>query len=260
MGRLQNLAGVLACILALTTSTQPAQAEAAITVFAAASLSEAMTAAGDAYRNETHRVVRFSFAASSTLSRQIEAGAPAQVFASANESWMDYLENLGLIVPESRVSAISNRLVLIAPRSAGFGPLALDRTLDLAALLGRDGRLAVGDPAHVPAGIYAQQSLESLGLWSAVEHRLARADNVRAALALVASGEASLGITYATDARIASGVRILGSFPAASHAPITYPFAILAEQDSADARDFLAFLTSEKGLSLFQSFGFARAE
>lgn len=251
---------VFAFCLALQFSAPFARAEPPLTVFAAASLTDAMTAAGEAYREKTGSEVRFSFASSSTLARQIEAGAPAQLFASANEAWMDYLEERNLIVAETRSSPIANRLALVAPSATERGEVSVDESLDLPALLGAEGRLAVGDPAHVPAGIYAKQALERLGLWAAVENRLARTDNVRAALALVESGETPLGITYATDARISESVTVLGLFPRGSHEPITCPFALVAGQERAAARGFLAFLNSDEGLAVFERFGFARVD
>lgn len=246
--------------LVLLFGPQFAKGGEPLTVFAAASLTDAMTAAGETYRKKTGSEIRFSFAASSTLARQIEAGAPAQLFASANEAWMDYLEERNLIISETRSSPIANRLALIAPRATPLGEVTVDGSLDLPALLGAEGRLAIGDPAHVPAGLYAKQALESLGLWTAVEQRLARVDNVRAALALVESGETPLGIAYATDARISEGVMVLGLFPRDSHKPITYPFAVVAGQEHATARGFLAFLTSDAGLAVFERFGFERAD
>lgn len=248
------LAGLLA-ILAPQT-----QARDEVTIFAAASLTDAMTAAGAEFRKIKDTEVRFSFASSSTLARQIEAGAPAQIYASANSSWMDYLEDRGLIAAGSRIEPITNRLALIAPASARQDEIALDEDLDLAALLGAEGRLALGDPAHVPSGIYAKQALESLGLWPSVKDRLAPTDNVRAALALVARGEAPLGITYASDAGISEDVAILGIFPADSHPPIAYSFALVAGQDDPAARELFSFLTGEKALAVYRRFGFLRKE
>lgn len=246
--------------LALTfgATNEPVSAAERITVFGAASLTDALEEAGRVYGRETGRAVRFSFAASSTLARQIEAGAPAHVLVSANERWMDYLAERDLIEIGTRVSPIANRLVLIAPEDSPLRGLEIDRSLDLATILGRDGRLALGDPEHVPAGIYAQQAMEDLGLWRTVASRLARADNVRAALALVERGEAPLGVVYATDASISKGVKVVGAFPIGSHTPISYPFAIVKGQDSAPVRDFFAFLTGDGGLAIFGRFGFVR--
>lgn len=262
-GFFRALAFASATVLAIffaPSDAKAASAEDPLTVFAAASLTDAMTAAGEAFTGETGLDIRFSFASSSTLARQIEAGAPAHIFASANETWMDYLEKRDLIASDTRISPIANRLALVAPRSTQLEGIAADSSLDLATALGPDGRLAVGDPVHVPAGIYAKEALETLGLWKAAELRIARADNVRAALALVESGEAPLGITYATDARISQGVIVLDLFPRSSHAQITYPFALLAAAEREDALAFLAFLTGEKGIEIFESFGFVAAD
>ena len=226
-----------------------------LTVFAAASLTDAMTEAGRIYEKETGEHVRFSFASSSTLARQIEAGAPADLYASANEKWMDWLAKRGLILADTRISPIANSLVLIAPE--GDPAPETETIADLPALLGKEGRLAIGDPAHVPAGIYGKEALKNLGLWTALEPRLAAADNVRAALALVERGETPYGIVYATDARIAK-VRKVAAFPDRSHTPINYPFAVLKDGKRKQAAKFLAFLTSDEGLAIFERFGFRR--
>ncbi len=229
-----------------------------VTVFAAASLTDAMEAAGKAYQSKTGDVVRFSFAASSTLARQIQAGAPADIYASADRRWMDCLDTRGLIDAGTRTSPIANRLVLIAPAPARTPPVIIDRNFDLRALLGSDGWLAVGDPDHVPAGIYAREALTTLGLWDTVRHRLARADNVRAALALVARGEAPLGIVYATDARVSKAVKVIGRFPPSSHTPIRYPFAILKGRARPAVATLFAYLTGPEAITIFEDFGFAQ--
>lgn len=240
---------------ALLAVALPVRAEP-VTVFAAASLTNAMEAVGAAYAERTNDEIRFSFASSSTLARQIEAGAPAQIYASANERWMDYVEARDLIAAETRLSPIGNRLVLVAAADKDAREVEVTSALDLASLLGPDGRLAVGDPAHVPAGMYAREALERLGLWTAAEPRLARADNVRAALALVERGEAPYGIVYATDAAIADGVDVVGTFPAESHTPITYPFAVVAGAEGEAVEDFFAFMTSDAALAIYARFGF----
>jgi molybdate transport system substrate-binding protein len=248
-------------VLAAMASVPPAAFASDIpTVFAAASLSDAMTALGRAFRERTGREIRFSFASSSTLARQIEAGAPAQIFASANERWMDYLAGHGLIEAKTRVSPIGNRLALIAPKDRTVQQIDITAATDLPALLGQDARLAVGDPAHVPAGIYAKQALQALGFWPALESRLARADNVRAALALVERGEAPLGIVYSTDAAISPKVEIVGLFPRDSHPPITYPFAILKDQASKDVNALFAFMTGPAAFAIYERFGFVRTD
>ncbi len=253
-----KLAGTLAAAVILAGA---ARAEP-LTMFGAASLTDALTEAGRAYEAQGGTAIRFAFAATSTLARQIEAGAPAQLFAAANERWMDYLAERGLIVDGSLVNPIGNDLVLVAPADSPLAGMTLSRNTDLAGLLGPDGRLAVGDPDHVPAGIYAQAALQGLGLWDRLEARLARADNVRSALALVARGEAPLGIVYATDAAIAPEVKVLARFPRDSHPPIRYPFALVRDWGGADAGDlrparaFLAFLTGPAGLAIFERHGF----
>ncbi|MCA3248411.1 MAG: molybdate ABC transporter substrate-binding protein [Azospirillum sp.] len=225
-----------------------------ITVYAAASLAGAFEAMVEPLRAQGISP-RFSFAASSTLARQIEQGALADVFASADEEWMDHLGARGLVAPGTRRVFAGNRLVLIAPadrpRAADIGPAT-----DFAALLGPGGRLAVGDPAHVPAGRYARQAFEALGRWSDLRGRIAAADNVRAALALVERGEAPLGVVYATDARASARVAVVGIFPADLHPPIVYPAAIVARRDAPAARAFLAYLESADGKAVLRRFGF----
>ncbi len=204
--------------------------------------------------------LRFSFAASSALARQIEQGAPADFFASADEAWMDYLEQRGLIAPGTRISLLTNGLVLVAPAD-GAATVQLTRGgTDLRALLGDRGRIALADPAHVPAGRYAQAALTWLGQWDALAPRLARADNVRAALLLVERGEAPLGIVYASDALAAPGVRVLAPFPAESHPPITYPFALTSRAAGhAQPRALLSFLASTDSAAIWRRFGFTPA-
>jgi molybdate transport system substrate-binding protein len=231
-----------------------------LTVLAAASLTNALEEIGTQYAAETGKAVRFSFASSSALAKQIEAGAPAQIFASADEKWMDYLAERDLIEADTRVSPIGNSLVLIVPTDSKIDRMTIDAAIDIDALLGSDGRLAVGDPDHVPAGIYAREALESLGLWDAAEPRLARAEDVRAALVLVGRGEAPFGIVYATDAAISDKVRIVGTFPPATHRPITYPFAIIAGQKGADIVAFFGYLTGPHGAETFRKYGFSTNE
>jgi len=251
----------LTLVLALAAGLAPGGAASGgetLTVFAAASLTEAMTEAGRKFEQSQGVAVRFSFAASSTLARQVEAGAPAGLIALASEDWADYLADRGLILPETRISPIGNRLALIAPPDSPLALSAPPTAGEIAAALAPPARLSLADPAHVPAGIYSRQSLENLGLWPVVATRLALTDNVRAALALVARGEAALGIVYATDARLARQVRVLATLPGTSHAPVSYCFAITRDGDNAEARAFLAFLTSDEGLAIFGRFGFTR--
>lgn len=236
-----------------------AQEAAPLTVFAAASLQDALRALEPAWRAAApgNAPLRFSFAASSALARQIEQGAPADLFMSADEPWMDYLAERNLIVPATRVSPLGNALVLVAPADSPLRELALGRATDLAAMLGQ-GRLATGDPAHVPVGRYAQQALEWMGQWQAINPRLARADNVRSALLLVERGEAPLGIVYATDAKASQGVKVVGTFPGDSHPPVTYPFAVTRRAEvNPQARAALAFLAGPATAAIWQGFGFS---
>ncbi len=247
-------ATVIMATLLLTAGT--VQANDTVMVFAASSLTSAVTEISERYKKATGQRIRLSFAASSALARQIAAGAPADIYLSANQAWMDYLAERGLIDKDSRTAKVGNRLVLIAPAESPIGPMEITPTLDLPRLLAPDGRIAVGDPAHVPAGAYAKQALTHLSLWIDAAPRLALLDNVRHALALVERGETPLGIVYATDANITKKVRIVGEFPADSHAPITYPFAILGDRRNDHVNAFYAYLTGKPGLAVFREFGF----
>lgn len=227
-----------------------------LTVFAAASLQNAFEDVARLYRAQTGRAVRFSFAASSALARQIEQGAPAAIFASADEAWMDYLQQRDLIVAATRAPLVGNRLVLVVP-AARAAQVELRPGFDFARLLGPDGRWTTGDPRSVPAGRYARQALTQLGVWSFAETRLVRAENVRVALAFVERGEAAAGVVYATDAALSGKVRVAGVFPEDSHAPIVYPIAAVARNDSAAARDFLRFLQSAAARDVYRRYGFS---
>jgi len=227
-----------------------------VTVFAAASLTDAMNEILKAYGTRPGLDVRGSYGSSATLARQIESGAPADIFFPADEEWMDYLDRRSLIESGTRVSRLGNRLVLVAPAGASRR-VEIRKGLDIGALLGAGGRLATGDPASVPVGRYAQQALTWLGQWAALEPRIARADNVRVALAYVERGEAPLGIVYSTDAAISRGVRIVGAFPAESHPPISYPVAIVAKRGSAPVREFRAYLLGAEAAAVFQRYGFS---
>lgn len=213
-----------------------------------------MTEAADVWAARKHAKPIISFAGSPALARQIESGAPADIFVSADEEWMDYVAKKGLIRAETRVSFLSNRLVLIAP-AASTTRLTIGRNFPLARALG-NGRLAMADPDSVPAGKYGKAALENLGVWSSVQTKVARAENVRAALALVERGEASFGIVYATDARASTRVRVVGAFPTNSHPAITYPIAVLRASTNADADSFRRFLISREGKAIFARRGF----
>lgn len=256
-----RLVGVLIVALMAWSGGRPAIAgdvPAEITVFAAASLSNALEEIGKGYEAATHGKVKFSFAASSALAKQLEAGAPAQVFMSADEKWMDYAAEKNLIDAASRKTPIGNKLVLIAPTDSRLDKVAIAKGADLAGLLGTDGRLATGDPDHVPAGLYAKEAFQTLGLWGTLEPRLARADSVRGALAFVEKGETPLGVVYETDAKVSPKVKIVGVFPADSHKPVVYPFAIVKGQDTPSTRKFFDYATGESGLSVFAKYGFSK--
>ncbi|MET3760032.1 molybdate ABC transporter substrate-binding protein [Sphingomonas sp. UYEF23] len=243
---------VLTVSVALLAAT-PALARGPL-VLAAASLQESMNAAADAWAAQRHKRPVISFGGSSALARQIEAGAPADLFVSADEDWMNALAKKGAIVPATRVTFLGNRLVLVAP-AAVAKPVTIKRGFALAQWLG-SGRLAMADSA-VPAGKYGQKALTALGVWSAVAPKVARGDTVRSALALVERGAAPYGIVYATDAYASKRVRIVGVFPAASHPPITYPVAVLkAAPSPAAAEGFRRFLVSSAGKAIFRRYGF----
>ena len=231
-----------------------AQERPPLTIFAAASLTDALQAVGKAYTTRTGVPVRFSFAASNLLARQIEAGARADVFVSADRQWMDHVARAGLLVAGSRRDVLRGRLVLIAPTDSRT-TLRIAPNFPLAQALGPNGRLAVGDPAYVPAGLYAKAALTQLGVWPAVQGKLAPADNVRVALSYVARHAAPLGIVYETDARAERGVKIIGIFPEASHPPIDYPAAIVRGASPA-ARGFAAYLNGSEAKAIFRRFGF----
>jgi len=247
---------LLALAAALVMIAQPrAQPREAVLVFAAVSLTEAMQDIGALWEARGEPRPRFNFAASSTLARQIDQGAPASVFASADQQWMNWAQARGLIAADTRRTVLGNRLVLIAPADQ-VPRVTIAPGMDLAALLGPKGRLATGDPANVPAGIYARQALTRLGIWASIEPRLARAESVRAALLLVERGEAPLGIVYATDAAVARGVAVAAIFPADLTAPIAFPFAVTRAGDTPAARRFLAFLTTQAAQDAFARRGF----
>jgi len=243
---------VLACIL-----TAPAHAaddrSQEILVFAAASLTNVLDEIGAAYTQQTRRPVKFSYAASSALARQLEAGARADVFFSADLEWMDYVQARSLIDRTTRRNVLGNRLALVAPADSKI-ELKIAPGFALVAALG-NGRLATGDPESVPVGKYARTALTSLGVWNDVADRLVRADNVRSALAFIARGETPLGIVYETDAKVEKRVRVVGFFPADSHPPIVYPAAVTAQARPA-AGQFIDFLQSAPAQEAFKKYGF----
>jgi molybdate transport system substrate-binding protein len=254
--RLRKLVGacllLLACVL--NAPAPAADAEGQVTlVFAAASLTNVLDEIGAAYTQQTRQTVKFSYAASSALARQLEAGARADVFFSADLEWMDYVQARNLIDRTSRRNVLGNRLALVAPADSRI-ELKIAPGFALAAALG-NGRLATGDPESVPVGKYARSALTSLGVWNDVADRLVRAENVRSALAFIARGETPLGIVYETDAKIEKRVRVVDFFPTDSHPPIVYPVAVTAQARPA-ARQFVDFLQGAAAQEAFKKYGF----
>jgi molybdate transport system substrate-binding protein len=235
-------------------ATPTAQAQETVTMFAAASMKNAIDDINAAFTKATGVRVVTSLAASSALAKQIEQGAPADAFASADLEWMDYVEQKKLIKDGTRVNLLGNKLVLIAPKDSKTDNVTIGPGFDIAKLAG-DGRIAVADVRAVPAGKYAKAALERLGGWAAAEPKLASAENVRAALALVGRGEAPLGIVYETDAKVEKNVKIVGYFPEDSHPPITYPVALTANS-GPEAAQYLAFLRSGVAKTVFETYGF----
>lgn len=251
--KLTIVSAAAALVTALSLAV-PATAADKVTVFAAASLKNALDAANAEWQKETAKETTVSYAASSALAKQIESGAPADVFISADLAWMDYLAQKKLIKDDTRSNLLGNRIVLVAPKDKAAA-VEIKEGFDLAALVG-DGKLAMGEVKSVPAGKYGKAALEKLGAWAGVESKVAGAESVRAALALVSRGEAPYGIVYQTDAAADPGVAIVGTFPENSHPPIIYPIALLADSQNADAAAYLEFLKSEKAAALFEEQGF----
>lgn len=245
-------------VLALALIGLPVMAaevdSAPIVVFAAASLTDAMQQVADGYSKSSGTTVKISFAASSALAHQIESGAPADVFVSADRDWMDYLQSHGLIQIESRQDLLGNRLVLVAPAASKLS-IKIAPKFPLAAALG-NGHWVTGDPDSVPAGRYAKAALQHLGVWDSLLPGLVRADNVRGALTLVARGEVAFGIVYETDAMVDSKVRVVDIFPADSHPLIVYPMA-LTKGASAQATAFVRYVRGAEAAAVFRKFGFA---
>lgn len=231
------------------------RAEAPVTVFAAASLTNAFQAIGKLYKAKTGTEVAFSFAASSALAKQLEAGAPAGIFASADNKWMDYAESKDLTLKATRVTPIGNSLVLIMPADKARD-VTINASFDWLGFLGADGRIVTGLTDSVPVGIYAKTALTALGAWDKVKERVVGAESVRAALALVERGEAAAGIVYSTDAAVAKNVKIVATFPANSHPPVEYPFEIVKGQDNPATRAFFDFLVGPDAKAVYASYGF----
>lgn len=251
--QLMTRLALAALLLAVPATLSHAQ-DKSLTVFAAASMKNALDEIDAAYTARTGIKVAVSYAASSTLARQMEQGAPADVFVSADTDWMDYASQKKTINEATRVDLLGNRIVLIAPKDSAIDKVAIGPGFDLAKLAG-DGRIATGDVKSVPVGKYAKASLEKLGAWSAAESKFAMADSVRAALTLVSRKEAVLGIVYETDAKVDPGVKIVGSFPADSHPPIIYPAAVTATA-KPEAAAYLDFLRSSASRTIFEKYGF----
>ncbi len=250
-----SLATAAALALPFAGMALPAQAADTV-VFAAASLKNALDDAAALYKEKTDKVVTANYAASSALAKQIEEKAPADIFFSADLAWMDYLQEKNLIKNDTRVTLLGNTIVLVAPADS-TAALTLEPGAKLADALGADGKLAMANVESVPAGKYGKAALTKLGLWSEVEGKVVQADNVRAALAFVATGEAPLGIVYQTDANAEPKVKVVATFPEDSHEPILYPVALTASSANPDAAAFLDFLKSDDAKPAFEKQGFA---
>ena len=226
-----------------------------VTVFAAASTTDAVTEICELFMEKKLGMGTFSFGSSSTLAKQIENLAPADIFISANIEWMDYLDEKQLIDSSSRIDLLGNKIVLIVPADSTIQQIDMDEQVDLAGLLGKS-RLAMGDPNHVPAGIYAKQALENLNIWKSVENVIAPSKTVREALVLVERGEAPLGVVYSTDVSITNKVKIVGELPIDSHPPIVYPMAIVSGRKTPEVKSLFQFLKGPEAKAIFEKYGF----
>jgi len=247
---------ILGFVAALAGAPLPATAQDTLTIYAAASLRNALDDVNAAFTKATGAKVTASYEASSTLAKQIEQGAPADVFISADLRWMDYVTEKKLIQTDTRFNLLGNRLVLIAPADSKLDKVEIAQGFDIAKLAG-DRRIAVADVKAVPAGLYAKAALEKLGAWQAAEPKLAMAENVRATLAFVARGETPIGIVYETDAKIEPKVKIIGVFPEGSHPPVVYPVAATATSKNAATPRYLAFLRTKEAKAIFEKYGFS---
>jgi molybdate transport system substrate-binding protein len=253
---MHRLAGLFTAFVILWGSTfSPAAAQdKTLTVFAAASMKNALDDIDTAFTAKTGIKVNASYAASSQLAKQIEQGAPADVFVSADTDWMDYATSKRTINEPTRVNLLGNSIVLIAPKDSRIDNVTIAQGFDLARLAG-DGKIATGDVKAVPVGKYAKSALEKLGSWQAAEPKFAMAESVRAALTLVARGEAVLGIVYSTDAKVEPGIKIVGTFPADLHPPIIYPVAATSTA-KPEARQYLDYLHSSAAKAVLEKYGF----
>lgn len=246
-------AGARLALLALVLLSSALHAEEPVRVFAAASLTNAMNDIGTQWQKAGHPKPVVAYGASSAMAKQVEAGAPADVFASADLTWMDYLDKRGRIAPGSRTSLLGNDLVLIVPRGRRIA-VQMSKGFDIAGAF--TGKLCTGEPGVVPVGIYAKQSLQALGWWTPLAGRVVGTDDVRTALAFVERGECPLGIVYATDARISDKVEVMATFPASSHKPIVYPFAMV-KGGRPEAKAFLQYVSSSaETKAIFERHGF----
>lgn len=250
-----RLTVLFSAFIVFVAAFSPASAEdKIITVFAAASMKNALDEVDAAYTAKTGIKITASYAASSALAKQIEQGAPADVFVSADTDWMDYALSKKTINESSRVNLLGNSIVLIAPKDSEIGNVTISQGFDLAKLAG-DGRIATGDVKSVPVGKYAKAALGKLGAWQSAEPKFAMAESVRAALTLVARGEANLGIVYSTDAKVEPGVKVVGTFPADSHPTIIYPVAATMTA-KPETNAYLAFLRTSAAKTIFEKYGF----
>ncbi|HEG0620535.1 TPA: molybdate ABC transporter substrate-binding protein [Yersinia enterocolitica] len=250
-GKVNKWVASAALLIAFSSSAMAAD----ITVFAAASLTNALQDIAAQYKKEKQVDVVASYASSSTLARQIEQGAPADLFISADQQWMDYAIDKQQMVANTRYTLLGNELVLIAPKDSKITKVEIDKKTDWKKLL-EGGRLAVGDPDHVPAGIYAKESLENLGAWATLAPEMARANNVRSAMALVERAEAPLGIVYGSDAIASDKVKVVGVFPESSHKPVEYPMAIVKGHENPTVTAFYDYLKSPAAAVIFEKYGF----
>ncbi|CAA7611679.1 molybdate transporter subunit; periplasmic-binding component of ABC superfamily [Candidatus Terasakiella magnetica] len=251
---MKRLLGAVAGLIFSVAVQAQAQAEDVV-VFAAASLTNALDEIGARFNARTGGKMVASYAASSALAKQVEQGAPAHLFASADLKWMDYLADKKLIAPATRINLLGNTLVLVAPLDSTLNRIELTAKTDIAALAGA-GRIATGNPEAVPVGLYFKQAMERAGQWDAVAAKIAGADSVRAALAFVERGEVPLGVVYATDAAVSKRVKVVGVFPDSLHDPIVYPFALVAGKETAAAKALLDFIRGPEAKGVFATYGF----
>lgn len=248
------LAGAVATAALVLTGTAPTLAADSVKVFAAASLKNALDAVATSWKSDMQKDAVMSYAASSALAKQIQEGAPADVFISADMDWMNKLSESNTVDGKSVIKLLGNDIVLVVPADSK-ADAKIDKGFDLAGLLG-DGKLAMGDVKAVPAGKYGKAALETLGVWASVESKVAMAENVRAALKLVATGEAAAGIVYTTDAHAEKGVKVIGTFPAESHPDIVYPVGLVSTSKNPDAKAFVEYLQGAKAQAIFKGEGF----